>query len=39
VPTRGLYVTEDQFDALDEVVSGWLVQAGPRLRAAVSGSA
>jgi FMN reductase len=38
LPTRGLYVTEDQFDALDELVSGWLVQAGPRLRAAVSGS-
>jgi FMN reductase len=38
LPTRGLYVTEDQFDALDEIVSGWLLQAGPRLRSAVSNS-
>lgn len=36
MPTRGLYVTEDQLDALDEVVDGWLLEAGPRLRAAVS---
>jgi FMN reductase len=38
LPTRGLWVTEDQFDALDEIVSGWLLQAGPRLRSAVSNS-
>lgn len=37
LPTRGLYVTEDQLDALDDVVGGWLLEAGPRLRAAVSG--
>jgi FMN reductase len=36
VPTRGLYVTEDQFDQLDVVVGGWLLEAGPRLRSAVS---
>jgi FMN reductase len=35
LPTRGLYVTEDQLDALDEVIDGWLAEAGPRLRAAV----
>ena len=37
LPTRGLYVTEDQLDALDDVVGGWLLEAGSRLRAAVSG--
>jgi FMN reductase len=36
VPTRGLYVRESQLDTLDEVVVGWLTEAGPRLRAAVS---
>ena len=36
LPTRGLYVTEDQLDALDDVVDPWLLEAGPRLRAAVS---
>jgi FMN reductase len=35
LPTRGLYVTEDQLDALDEVIDVWLAEAGPRLRAAV----
>jgi FMN reductase len=35
VPTRGLYVTEDQLDALDDVVGGWLLEAGPRLRSSV----
>jgi len=35
LPTRGLYVTEDRLDALDEVLASWLVEAGPRLRAAV----
>jgi FMN reductase len=38
LPTRGLYVTEDQFDALDEIVRAWLLHAGPRLRSAVSNS-
>ena len=36
LPTRGLYVTEDQLDTLDDVVGGWLLEAAPRLRAAVS---
>jgi FMN reductase len=36
LPTRGLYVTEDHLDALDDVVGGWLLEAGPRLRASVS---
>jgi FMN reductase len=36
LPTRGLYVTEDQLDALDEVVDGWLLEAGPRLHASVN---
>lgn len=36
LPTRGLYVTESQLEALDEVVASWLEEAGPRLRAAVS---
>jgi FMN reductase len=35
LPTRGLYVTEAQLDALDEVLASWLADAGPRLRAAV----
>jgi FMN reductase len=35
VPARGLYVTEDQLGSLDEVIGGWLTEAGPRLRAAV----
>jgi FMN reductase len=38
LPTRGLYVTEDQLDTLDDVVGAWLLEAGPRLRAAVSGA-
>lgn len=36
LPTRGLYVTEDRLDTLDEVLAPWLVEAGPRLRAAVA---
>jgi FMN reductase len=35
LPTRGLYVTEAQLDALDEVLASWLADAGPRLRVAV----
>ena len=38
LPTRGLYVTEDKFDALEDLVGGWLVEAGPRLRASVNGA-
>lgn len=37
MPTRGLYITEDQLDSLDDVVEEWLFEAGPRLHAAVSG--
>jgi FMN reductase len=37
LPTRGLYVLESELEVLDDVVEAWLVQAGPRLRAAVSG--
>jgi len=39
LPTRGLYVTEDRLGALDEVLAPWLAEAGPRLRAALAGSA
>jgi FMN reductase len=39
LPTRGLYVTEDQLDALDDLIADWLREAGPRLRAAVGGVA
>jgi FMN reductase len=35
VPTRGLYVTEDQLDDLPAVTAGWLEQAGEPLRRAV----
>jgi FMN reductase len=38
LPTRGLYVTEYRLDSLDEVVGRWVLEAGPRLRAAVSGA-
>lgn len=37
VPARGLYVTEDRLGELDTVVEGWLVEAAPKLRAAVGG--
>ncbi len=36
LPTRGLYVTEDRLDALDQVIAPWLAEAGPRLRASVA---
>ena len=35
LPTRGLYVTEDRLDVLDQVIGPWLAEAGPRLRAAI----
>lgn len=38
LPTRGLYVLESELEVVDDVVEAWLVQAGPRLRAAVSGA-
>ena len=31
VPTRGLYVTEDQLDDLSAVIDAWLVEAAPAL--------
>jgi FMN reductase len=37
LPSRGLYVTEDQLDVLDDVVATWLRDAGPSLRAATTG--
>lgn len=35
LPTRGLYVTEDELDALDDVVGRWLAEAGAQLRSSV----
>ena len=35
LPTRGLYVTEDQLEVLDDVVGAWMEHAAPSLRAAV----
>jgi FMN reductase len=35
VPTRGLYVTEDRLGELNDLVTEWLVEAGPLLRASV----
>jgi len=37
VPTRGLYVTEDQLGHLQPVIDAWLVEAAPLLRRATSG--
>ena len=37
LPTRGLFVTEDQLETLDDVVGQWLLEAGPRLHAAING--
>ncbi len=36
MPTRGLYVTEDQLDRLDQVVDRWLAEAAPRLAGLVA---
>jgi FMN reductase len=36
VPTRGLYVTEQQFDDLDGVIGNWLSAALPLLTRAIS---
>jgi FMN reductase len=38
LPSRGLYVTEQQFDDLDEVIGSWLVTAGPLFLSALSAS-
>jgi FMN reductase len=38
VPTRGLYVTEQQFDDLDDVIAKWLMTAGPLLARTLAGS-
>jgi FMN reductase len=35
LPTRGLYVTEQQFDELDDVIASWVAAAGPLLRPAL----
>jgi FMN reductase len=35
LPTRGLYVTENQLDVLDELVGAFMETAAPKLRAAV----
>jgi FMN reductase len=37
LPTRGLYVLESQLEDLEDVIDPWLDEAGPRLRAALSG--
>jgi FMN reductase len=36
LPTRGLYVLEDQLPEIDAVVAAWSVEAAPRLRLAVA---
>lgn len=35
-PTRGLYVTEQQFDDLDQVIEAWAVTARPLIERALS---
>jgi FMN reductase len=37
LPTRGLYVLEQELDDLDATIAGWLVEAAEPLRASVSG--
>ena len=37
LPTRGLYVTEDELPETDDVLQVWLGAAGPQLRQAVTG--
>ena len=36
MPNRGLYVTEDTLDVIDDGVGVWMELAAPRLRASVS---
>jgi FMN reductase len=38
LPTRGLYVTEAELPATDQILQAWLGAAGPQLRQAVTGS-
>lgn len=38
LPTRGLYVLESQLDDLDTVIGAWLDEAGPQLRASMTGA-
>lgn len=35
VPTRGLYVLEQELETLDDTITSWLTQAGPLLAASV----
>ena len=35
VPTRGLYVLDNELDELPSLLDDWLVEAGPVLRSAV----
>ena len=37
VPSRGLFVTEDRFECLDEVVADWALQARPVIDRALQG--
>ena len=37
LPTRGLYVTDAELPATDEILQAWLDAAGPQLRRAVTG--
>lgn len=39
VPTRGLYVLDNELDELPALLDDWLGEAGPVLRAAVAGGA
>ncbi len=36
LPTRGLYVTEEEFAGLDGVLAAWLEEAGPLLRSSAT---
>jgi FMN reductase len=35
LPTRGLYVTEPQLEMVSDVITAWLQEAAPRLRAVI----
>ena len=35
IPTRGLFVLEQELDALPDTITTWLAQAGPLLAASV----
>ncbi len=36
LPSRGLYVTEEQLGELDDVIGAWLAEAAPHVRAALA---